>query len=136
MIFGVAIVDSCDFKINEEVPKMTQYLKKDMQRPCFDIEIYFQKLQQLQQMYPISTVYLATDSLEMISRTKKEKNITWIYLDIERNHFDKRFGEIQCRGSVDNYLSFFSAISDILLLRNGDLFLVSKFIHTFACTFL
>ena len=49
LIFGVAIVDSCDFKINEEVPKMTQYLKKDMQRPCFDIEIYFQKLQQLQQ---------------------------------------------------------------------------------------
>ena len=123
-------IDSCDIKINEEVPKMTQYLKQDMLRPCFNIEIYFQKLQQLQQMYSISTVYLATDSLEMISRTRKEKLVTWIYLDIERNHFDKNFGEIQCRGSVDNYLSFFS---DVLRLRNWDLFLVSIYFHTKIC---
>ena len=81
-------------------------------------------------MYSISTVYLATDSLEMISRTRKEKIVTWIYLDIERNHFDKNFGEIQCRGSVDNYLSFFS---DVLRLRNWDLFLVSIYFHTKIC---
>ena len=109
-------IDSCDLKINEEVSKMTQYLRQDMQMPCFNIEIYFQKLQQLQQMYSISTVYLATDSLEMISRTRKEKMVT--------------FGEIQCRGSVDNYLSFFSAISDVLRLRNWDLFLVSIYFRT------
>ena len=126
-------IDSCDFTINEEVPKMTQYLKKGMQRPCFNIEIYFQKLQQLQQMYSISTVYLATDSLDMISRTRKEKIVTWIYLDIERNHFDKNFGEIQCRGSVDDYLSFFSAITDVLRLRNWDLFLVSIYFCTKIC---
>ncbi len=51
IIFDIVIyIDSCDIKINEEGSKMTQYLKQDMLRPCFNIEIYFQKLQQLQQM--------------------------------------------------------------------------------------
>jgi hypothetical protein len=117
--------DSCDYTLEHEVSNMDQYFSEGESgnRPCFSVEVYMQRLHQLRVMYNVRRVYLTTDSDAMIERAKKEHEFNWIYLNSSRQAFDKKFSDIESRGTDMNYVAYFSTIADIQLMRFGDIFL-------------
>jgi hypothetical protein len=46
-----------------------------------------------------------------------------VYVDLDRTHFNKKRGFIECRDPSDDRLTFFSAIADIFLLQHGSFFI-------------
>ena len=116
--------DSCDFVIGAEMANMSSYLRWDRNnsRPCFAIDVYIKKLRYLQTLYGVNTVYLATDSHEMILRAYNEKSINWIFLNISRESFNRGHW-VDFRADEDNEVAFYSAVGDFELLKRGDIFL-------------
>ena len=46
-----------------------------------------------------------------------------VYVDVDRTHFNKKHGFIECRDPSDDRLTFLSAIADIFLLQHGSFFI-------------
>ena len=117
--------DSCDYYILKEMQYYeTKYLHgPKYDRPCFSIDMYMNALRELHAKYGVTTVYLATDSIEMIQRTKIERGFKWIYLEFSRDIFDYKKGWVDFYN--DNSLEevALSAAADLDLLKQGDIFL-------------
>lgn len=115
--------DSCDTILDHEVASMERYLSKDLKvRPCFAVNVYLKKLDELRARYNVSRVYLATDSQEMINRTYQRPEFNWIFINVSRQFLDKKNGWIDFREPSDYADILFSAVSDLVLLRRGDIF--------------
>ena len=121
--------DACDVMISNDDTVITEYIINE-KRPCFTPAVYLRKLAEMKKLYDVSVVFLATDSLEMVEMTKLDSSFTWVFLDIERSHFQKSKGFIECREPIDDRLTFFSAAADIYLMQFG-----SFFIGSFASIF-
>lgn len=89
-------------------------------RPCFSPEIYLRKLNLLHIKYGVNTVFLATDSEEMIELTKLQTNYTWVYINSSKS-FATNVWIDYSHGKEEDIL--FSAVADLQLLKHGDMFL-------------
>lgn len=69
--------DSCDVMSSTNEPEITEFIIND-KRPCFTTDVYMRKLSVMRKLYGVRIVFLATDSLEMIERTKTEPDYTWV----------------------------------------------------------
>ena len=116
--------DSCNYMLNKAVDKMTTYLENGTigRRPCFSVDVYMEKLYELQKLYGVDKVFLATDSEEMIQRVRKEHGFQWTFLNITRIPFDRSHGMMDFRRDSRELITF-SAVADLHLLRRGDIFL-------------
>ena len=69
--------DACDMMVSTNEPEITDFIVNE-KRPCFTADVYMRKLSVMRKLYGIRVVFLATDSLEMIERTKSEPDYTWV----------------------------------------------------------
>ena len=125
--------DSCDFIVSSEKDYSTgklSYLNKSLsyRRPCYSVDVYMKKLYRLQSIYGVKTVYLATDSEEMIRRVHTETRFTWVFINITRQIFDYKATTIRddwvdFYSDDENGLASVSAVADLLLMKSGDIFL-------------
>ena len=122
--------DSCDSWIPRAVDNLRIHTdvsgpKGDWSRSCFELSVYIQKLQLLRELYGVRKVYLATDSPDMISLAKLHTEYEWVYLRINRHTFDHDRGWINehLDNIANSKMIFYSAVTDIELLKEGDFFL-------------
>jgi hypothetical protein len=113
--------------LNTPIDHMEQYLQggEAGKRPCFSLDVYMVKLRELQTLYGVKRVYLATDSEEMLMRIHSEPDFHWTYFNISRELFSRKHfhGFIDFASSYFNEFVTFSTVADLALLRRGDIFL-------------
>lgn len=118
--------DSCDYNVLKEAQfYKTQYLNGPWYaRPCFSVDMYMDRLRALHDKYGVSKVYLATDSEEMIARTKLETGFEWVYLNFPRQIYAYQEGWwVDYYGDDSLESVTLSAAADLNLLKQGDVFL-------------
>ena len=120
--------DSCDIDLDVEIDidaaEDGEGLVKDgVNRPCYNVTVYMAKLHYLRRIYNVRRVFLSTDSVEMIERTKIEPLFNWVYLRNNREVFSKGHGWVEKRPDEDNEHTMMSAVADLNLMRYGDMFL-------------
>lgn len=118
--------DACDYHILQEADYYkVRYLNGPWyQRPCFSVDMYMDQLRKIHARYGITTVYLATDSEEMITRAKQERGFQWVYLDFPRDVFSYQEGWWVDFYNQDDFEDIsLSAAADLNLLKQGDIFL-------------
>lgn len=134
--------DACDvwFEKMPEHAVNTSILMKDgvMQdsRYCFRSTVYMEQLELIRKKYGVRKVLLSTDSPDMIKLTEKYPQYEWIYLEVDRDPFERYVGSglghwmNQDRNNYkDNRLYLYSAIADMYLLKHGDIFLGTMSSH-------
>ena len=127
--------DSCDWVIHRWDPTISRIWDRKKKggrrvRKCFALNVYMEHLYRLQKMYNVKTVYLSTDSQDMIDLAKKESKFDWIFLDNSRHkfHFNESGANwarnwIEFRHDVFNEEILFSSVADLNLLKYGDIFI-------------
>lgn len=117
---------------NQNYPSVSMHVKQGDSctnssngRKCFSIEIYMKQLYQIRDLYGVKRVYLATDSEEMITRALREGDFNWVFLNISRDLFKSgEYIDIRMKKNIIlRGTAAFSAVSDLELMRQGDIFL-------------
>ena len=125
--------DSCDYISNIELSpeNVDSHASRKYKRPCFAIEVYMARLRELQRRYAVRTVYLSTDSQQMIDyvlqltarNSNDNDDFEWIFMNISRDVFDFSNGWVDFYNSSVNELVTFSAVADLEIIKQGDIFL-------------
>ena len=127
--------DSCDWVIRRWDPTISRIWDRKKRggrrvRKCFALNVYMEHLYRLHEMYNVQTVYLSTDSQDMIDLAKNDTSFEWIFLDNSRHkfHFNESGAHwarnwIEFRHDVFNEEILFSSVADLNLLKYGDIFL-------------
>ena len=114
--------DSCDVVYDHEDPELYVHYLGVHGRPCFAPQVYLKRLRQLQEMYGVKKVYLATDSEDMIAAAHEATDFNWVYLDIDRSAFSPGHGWIESTGALNRTVAVYSGVADFDLLARGDIF--------------
>ena len=117
--------DACDVIFTSEDNIVIRYALSyaAKKRPCMSMDIYFKKLLLIDKLYSVSSVYLATDSQDMILQTKNYPKYEWNYLNVNRSFLDYKNGFVEFRKRESNKDILFTAVSDLALMRKGDVFI-------------
>ena len=121
--------DSCDSWIPRAVSNLRVHTdvsgpKADWSRSCFELSVYMDKLDHLRRKYGVKIVFLATDSPKMIQLTKQYTEYEWIFVTMDRHAFDRDRGWINEHvDTVHSGMILYSAVADVELLKQGDIFL-------------
>ena len=78
--------------------------------------------------YGVRSIYLATDDAGIVEQTKQYPQFNWLVVpDLDRSDVKKRKWEANLKdGLMDNFAEAQAALTDLLLLAEGDMF-VGKF---------
>ena len=127
--------DSCDWVIRRWDPSISRIWDRKKRggqrvRKCFALNVYMEHLYRLHELYNVQTVYLSTDSQDMIDLAKNNSAFDWIFLDNSRQkfHFNESGARwarnwIEFRHDAFNEEILFSSVADLNLLKYGDIFL-------------
>eukprot|EP01103_Thecamoeba_quadrilineata_P006037 TRINITY_DN15774_c0_g1_i1.p1 TRINITY_DN15774_c0_g1~~TRINITY_DN15774_c0_g1_i1.p1 ORF type:complete len:404 (+),score=61.62 TRINITY_DN15774_c0_g1_i1:32-1243(+) len=58
------------------------------ERVCYRLKDYMKTVQRYRELYGVSTIYLSTDSEQAIIDTKNFPEFKFVYLDVDRKHYD------------------------------------------------
>ena len=120
--------DSCDRERDEAGPFNSMFSWDEAKgkyervgfRYCYSWRVYLEQLRELQRLYGVRTVLLATDDADGVvtERLPSEKGFNWVYLHYPRKQFKKR-GWMEFRKDLTEDVPF-SLAAALELLSNAD----------------
>jgi hypothetical protein len=130
--------DSCDRRSDQPGPwnamfatnEKTGKLERTTYRYCYEWSVYRDQLAQLQRLYGMRTVLVATDDPtgEVVSALHKETEFNFVFLDYPREQFRKR-AWMEFRSDLDEHAPF-SLAAELELLSDAHLFVGNMGSHT------
>ena len=101
-------------------------LPNQMHRPpCEPIEAYMEELRRMSKLYNVSSVYVATDSSQVIDKLQEVEDMQVLHMPLDRTVFDSAWwiDHRAAYGLVDRKQVAESAVLDMLMLAECDYFI-------------
>lgn len=101
-------------------------LPNQMHRPpCEPIEAYMEELRRMSKLYNVSSVYVATDSSQVIDKLQEIEDLQVLHMPLDRTVFDSAWwiDHRAAYGLVDRKHVAESAVLDMLMLAECDYFI-------------